>query len=287
MAERKWNIGDPLFEAEKICPDYKVWPWNGHRLFAYDLIRFLKPSLFVELGTYWGTSFYSFCQGVKDDHLKTRCAAVDTWQGDEHTGPYEDTVYETVHKIKSEYFNELDIDLIRSLFSDAVAGFDDGTIDLLHIDGFHTYEAVREDYETWLPKLSENGVVLFHDIAESTGYGSAKYWKELSSLHDSFLFQHSWGLGILFPKGSYFYDLLLENNFEDKLKIYEYCSEMNLAKFQFEYAAQRNERQDALIKAQEKEIAGLRQQAEESQDIIQYFQGNRIVKLLSRVGLLK
>lgn len=253
MANSKWEVGNPIFEADQTCPMNKVWPWNGHRLFAYDLIRFLKPKLYVELGTYWGNSFFAFCQGVKDDGLSTECVAVDTWEGDEQTGPYNQDVYETVQTIVTNKFPSVDVKLIRSLFSEAVGSFEDETIDLLHIDGLHTYEAVREDYLTWLPKVAQNGIVLFHDIADDCDYGSVKYWKELVAKYPSYTFQHSWGLGILFPKGQYYYEKMVENNFNDKLKLYEFASELALTRTQKQSSDDRGERQDALIKYLEKQ----------------------------------
>lgn len=78
-----------------------------------------------------------------------------------------------------------------------------GSVQLLHIDGFHSYEAVAHDYTTWLPVLADYGIVLFHDIAiQAYGFGVWRWWEEVSSLHPSLEFSHSGGLGILFPKGT-------------------------------------------------------------------------------------
>ena len=69
--------------------------------------------------------------------------------------------------IVNRFFPKIHV-LIRSKFSEAVTQFEDESIDLLHIDGYHTLKAaVTEDYETWLPKLRGNGVILFHDIAHT------------------------------------------------------------------------------------------------------------------------
>ncbi|MEK3759472.1 class I SAM-dependent methyltransferase [Paenibacillus sp. FSL P4-0338] len=92
--------------------------------------------------------------------------------------------------------------LLRMTFDEAVGTFEDNSIDLLHIDGLHTYEAIKHDYECWLPKLADNSVVLFHDITvRMDDFGVYQLWEELQEIHPAAQFEHSHGLGILMPKG--------------------------------------------------------------------------------------
>jgi uncharacterized protein YecA (UPF0149 family) len=88
--------------------------------------------------------------------------------------------------------------LSRSTFDAAIEEFEDGTIDLLHIDGLHTYEAVKHDFETWRPKLSKNAVVLLHDTRVwSNGFGVWRFFAELRERYWTFEFAHSFGLGMV------------------------------------------------------------------------------------------
>ncbi|WP_102275743.1 glycosyltransferase [Cytobacillus massiliigabonensis] len=198
----KWIFHKPVFEYEK---DHmyitQESAWSGHRHFAYDLVRFLKPATIVELGTQWGASYFSFLQAIKDEGMNTMCYAVDTWEGDPHAGYYDNTVYEAVSKITDQLYAK-NSSLIRCRFDEALNEFEDESIDLLHIDGYHTYEAVSHDFKTWLPKLAKQGVILFHDIAvQRDDFGVHLFWEELKSQYSFIEFKHSYGLGMLFPKG--------------------------------------------------------------------------------------
>src|SRR5882672_3156025 len=171
--------------------------WNQHIPFAFWLVQAHRPAMFVELGTFRGTSYFSFCQAVAALRLPTRCFAVDTWQGDSHTGFYDESVFAQVNacnELKYAGFSRL----VRSSFDEALPHFLDCSIDILHIDGLHTYEACRHDFEAWLPKLSRRGIVLFHDTnVRERGFGVHRLWAELVERYPHFEFLHEHGLGVL------------------------------------------------------------------------------------------
>ena len=192
---------DSRFLADFLEPSY--WPietltpsaWSGHIPFLFAVAALERPRRFVELGTHYGASFLAFCQTVRRLEFDCQPVAIDTWAGDAHAGHYDEAVFQSFAFDLRRY--EDFAAYLRMLFSEAAPDFAEGSIDLLHIDGLHTYEAVRDDYETWLPKMSDRGVILFHDTAvRERGFGVWRLWEEIRDRHLSIELRHSHGLGI-------------------------------------------------------------------------------------------
>ncbi|MBA3386098.1 MAG: class I SAM-dependent methyltransferase [Chthoniobacterales bacterium] len=175
---------------------YGVGAWTDNLHFAYDLVALLKPRLLVELGTDRGESYFCFCQSVVENRIGTRCFAVDNWRGDLHAGGYDETTFEQVSAYNRQNYANFST-LLRSAFDAALAQFADGAIDLLHLDGLHTEEAVRHDLERWLPKLRAGGFLLMHDVlVRNRGFGVWKVWADLIQRGRAFTFQIGPGLGV-------------------------------------------------------------------------------------------
>jgi len=127
---------------------------------CYDILK--KPLRVLEIGSYRGESTQILLQtgfiesitcidawenGYDDDDAASYTAPMSRVekQFDEHVAPYKN-----VTKIKGKS-------------GDVVGQFEDGTFDLIYIDGDHRYEGCKSDIINFLPKIKNGGVIAGHD----------------------------------------------------------------------------------------------------------------------------
>ena len=177
--------------------------WTGHADFAIRLVKTFNPKVTVDLGVDFGFSTFSLAYANKGEVY-----GIDWFQGDEHTGHRNtfDSVTSLYNELKSVY-SIPDITFIKGSFDD-VAKTWNKQIDILHIDGLHTFDAVKSDYDTWIRHCHSNSIILFHDVEsfpDSVGlfFNSLEGYKTIRG--------GSAGLGILTqtPENHYIIDNIL------------------------------------------------------------------------------
>ena len=164
-----------------------ITAWSGHRDFANWLVEHVKPETTVELGVDYGFSLFSFAEPRIG-----QVYGIDLFTGDEHSGAKNASVQ---HKSVLDFVaaNNLDhVHVLRQDFNEAADSWLHA-IDILHIDGLHTYDAVRNDFYTWSPFMKPDGVILMHDVCAWPGVHQLYNELEIPKIY----FEHSAGLGVL------------------------------------------------------------------------------------------
>jgi len=65
------------------------------------------------------------------------------------------------------------------------AAFGDQPVDFLFIDGDHSYEGVKSDFQTYKKLVKDGGLVAFHDILNEDWPGVGKFWREIKSKYEN------------------------------------------------------------------------------------------------------
>ena len=171
--------------------------WSRLIPVLFALFPLVRPRRYVELGVHNGMSFFAACQVSEHLETNTECVAIDSWIGDPHASFHSSAVFDEFKLNLTK--NYADAFFIQGMFSHAVDCFEDGSVDLLHIDGYHTYEFVKADFEDWVSKMSDVGIILFHDInVHERNFGVWQLWQELRDRYIGLSFMHSHGLGLLY-----------------------------------------------------------------------------------------
>jgi glycosyltransferase involved in cell wall biosynthesis len=170
--------------------DVPIPTWTGHRPFAEWLVKHKNPEVIVDLGVDHGFSTFCFAM-PRIGHVY----GIDSFEGDEHSGVRTDHTHEYVLYKRDKLFMNENVTFIKGYFDD-VAKTWNKQIDILHIDGLHTYEAVKNDYETWSKFVKDDGVILFHDTCvEDRNFGVNRLFDEIDL--PKFNFTQSYGLGVV------------------------------------------------------------------------------------------
>ncbi|MDR3532960.1 MAG: class I SAM-dependent methyltransferase [Rhodopila sp.] len=194
LAEHYSTLVEPLFSLPAKLPPTA---WAGHVPFMFSLFHTLRPETYVELGVHNGASLIAAATAAATYQVPTALVGVDSWQGDAHAGVYEgESIYQDLKTYLSATFPNARLE--RCFFSEAIPKFATGSVDILHIDGLHTYDAVKEDFTSWFDRVSPTGVILFHDISVfERGFGVHLLWEELKERFLTLEFHHSFGLGVV------------------------------------------------------------------------------------------
>lgn len=134
----------------------------------------------VEIGSFKGRSTVALARALKDIDSPYRVIAIDPHQGIDEYGrqPTLDEFRRNVEKAGVQ--DKIDC---RVAYSQEVAGTFDEPVGFLWIDGDHSYDGVRFDFDHFFPHVVPGGWVAFHDTM-NVWYGPTRLINELLSQRD-------------------------------------------------------------------------------------------------------
>lgn len=159
--------------------------WLSHTPFLFFVSSAVKPSVFVELGMDDGQAYYAVCQAVKMLKISTRCYGI--------ASQYENKIKKYDNKEYSSFSS-----ILHNVSAETFDQYENSSIDLMIINNCKTYEEVKNNFETWLPKMSDKGVVIFNNtFIKDSEFSVWKFWEAVSSLYPGFEFYHNNGIGLV------------------------------------------------------------------------------------------
>lgn len=127
----------------------------------------LQNSKMIEIGAYTGESTQIFAS----TGIFSEINVIEPFKFNES---FNNTSIEDIqkwNKVEEEFKNNTrffnNVNLIKDYSHNVSTIFADKSVDLVYIDGDHSYEAVNKDIELYLPKIKQGGILAGHDYSKS------------------------------------------------------------------------------------------------------------------------
>lgn len=131
----------------------------------FEISSTIKGDYAVEIGSFLGASACFISAGLGEE---SKLICIDTWENDAMSEGKRDTGREFDENTK--IFQDKIIKVqgySRNVFKDVISITN--TIDLLFIDGDHSYKGCKTDWDLYSPYLKSGSCVVFHDIGWAEG----------------------------------------------------------------------------------------------------------------------
>lgn len=168
-------------------------------VYHYTGIDIPEPYNVLEIGTKFGGTFYIWNKLI-EKHGAGMCISIDMSDGGIHGGIPDEEMdkrdlwfkerFSNCHFIRGDSHNletKLKVLELKAQYGITLLSPDfkvEPFIDFLFIDGDHTYEGVKQDFQMYSPLVKKGGLIAFHDINDTELHRSrnvyvAKLWYEL------------------------------------------------------------------------------------------------------------
>jgi GT2 family glycosyltransferase/predicted O-methyltransferase YrrM len=174
LTDRYNKIDRPIIEV-----DWNLWQKKYELLMIQEYLRHERVERILEIGTAHGGSTLLWAKMV--EHSKGHVYTIDL--------PHGATMIDGTHyrPMVTEFRGDSHDPTMVSHIKEEIGI---GKIDVLFIDGDHSYEGVKQDFENFYDLVRPDGFIIFHDILDSdvhrkVGCYVSKLWSEIKDKHES------------------------------------------------------------------------------------------------------
>lgn len=198
-----------LNEAVDFAYSWKSWgiaicPFQNKDEIAalFKVVEQIRPRTVIEIGTGWGGTLFLFATVASPDAILISIDLPSSLFGRGYP-EWKDSLYRSFARDRQK------IELVRgnSHQASSVEAVErvlrNRQVDVLFIDGDHTYEGVKKDFELYSPMMRKGGLIAFHDITPSLNNSEIEvpqFWNELRDAYENLEIkfqQDEAGIGIL------------------------------------------------------------------------------------------